>query len=168
MSTPKNVRHIPTEAELVDRFDIQAIRGMLEEHWPGKKRPKRADVEAFAKGALADARVYIRDAVKPVPKQVPDTDEPLMTPIQEATIGFTRGLQETYLIRTGRQPSYTATRRWRGPFAKILRHYLVLLGAPTDDIRWINELQRRSNKMTDKRGQPRRKRGRKSRRKVPE
>jgi hypothetical protein len=164
--TRKKVRHIPTEAELVDKFGSQAIRDMLVENWPGKKRPKHADVEAFARDALADARVYIRDAVKPAPKQVPVTDEPLMTPIQEATIAFTQHLQITYVDRTGRMPPFTATRRWRGPFAKILLHYLKLLGASTDDIRWINEGQRRSNKMTDKRGQERRKR--KKREPIPE
>ena len=166
--TQKKVRPIPTEAELVDKLDRQAIRDMLVENWPGKKRPKRADVEAFVKDALRDAKIYIRDAVKPAAKQVPNTDEPLMTPIQEATIAFTQYLQITFVDRTGRMPPFTATRRYRGPFGKILRHYLVELGAPSDDVRWINELDRRSNKMTDERGQKRRKRGKKSRRKLPE
>src|SRR5207249_4231353 len=126
--------------------------------WPGKKRPPAADVEAFAKDALGNARIYIRDAVKPAPRQAPKTDEPLMSPIQEATIAFTMNMQLTYLTTTGRQPPFTATRRHRGPFAKILYAYLNLIGAPTDDIRWINELERRSNKMTSERGQERRKR----------
>jgi len=146
--TRKNVRHIPTEAELVDRLDSQAVRAMFMENWPGKKRPKQADVEGFMKYALADARIYIRDALKHTPKQVPGTDEPLGTPIEEATTDFSRNLQITYTNWTGRLAPFTATNGWRGSSGKILREYLHLLGAPFNATRWINELQDRSNKMT--------------------
>ena len=130
--TRKKVRHIPTEAELVDRLDSQAVRAMFMENWPGKKRPKQADVEGFMKYALADARIYIRDALKHTPKQVPGTDEPLGTPIEEATTDFSR---------KGRMAPFTATNGWRGSSGKILREYLHLLGAPFNATRWINELQ---------------------------
>jgi len=147
--TRKNVRHIPTEAELVDRLDSQAVRAMFMENWPGKKRPKQADVEGFMKYALADARIYIRDALKHTPKQVPGTDEPLGTPIEEATTDFSRNLQITYTNWTGRLAPFTATNEWRGSSGKILREYLHLLGAPFNATRWINELQDRSNLPTD-------------------
>ena len=146
--TRKNVRHIPTEAELVDRLDSQAVRldsqavrAMFMENWPGKKRPKQADVEGFMKYALADARIYIRDALKHTPKQVPGTDEPLGTPIEEATTDFSRNLQITYTNWKGRMAPFTATNGWRGSSGKILREYLHLLGAPFNATRWINELQ---------------------------
>jgi hypothetical protein len=68
----------------------------------------------------------------------------------------------TYYHATGEQPSFTAMRDYRGPFGKILRWCLLRLGGSPDDVRWINELQARSNRMTDRRGQKRRKRCRKN------
>ena len=155
--TRKKPRPIPTDEDLVRIFTGQAFKDMVAANWPGDKkdktRAKPANVEEFAKGALADARVYIRDAVKPERKT---TGRPMMSPIVEAAINYAMYLQLTYYAATGEQPSFTATRLRRGPFARILRECLLLLKAPVDDIRFINTLQDRSNKMNDDKGRLRR------------
>lgn len=141
--TRKKLRPIPTDADLIRIFTGQAFKDFV-----AANLPEGADVDRFATAALADARVYIRDA----------GSKTLMSPVREATINFAMGLQVTYLLVTGEQPSFTATRTRRGPFARILRECLLLLKAPVDDIKLINTLQARSNTMTDQRGQPRRQR----------
>jgi hypothetical protein len=164
MTRKKPPRRIPTDEDLIRKFTGQAFKDFVAANWPEEKKPPRtADIDLFAKLALEDARIYTRDAVKPARET---TGRPLMSPIQEATIDYTMNLQLTYLTATGDQPSFTAARSWRGPFARILRECLLLLGAPPDDIRWINTLQARSNTMNDEKGQRRRKR--KTSKPVPE
>jgi hypothetical protein len=164
MTRKKPPRRIPTDEDLTRIFEGQAFRDLVAANWPEEKKPPTAaDIDLFAKLALEDARIYTRDAVKPEHDRI---GRPLMSPIQEATINYTMNLQVTYHTATGDQPSFTATRTRRGPFARILNECLRWLGAPSDDIRWINTLQLRSNTMTDEKGQPRRKR--KTSKPVPE
>ena len=155
--TRKKTRPIPEDEDLIRIFTGQAFKDFIAENWPGNKedktRAKPDDVEQFARGTLGDARVYIRDAVKPESKT---TGRPMMSPIMEAAINFARDLQLTYYAATGEQPSFTATRARRGPFARILRECLLRLGAPVDDITFINTLQDRSNTMNDEKRRKRR------------
>jgi hypothetical protein len=153
--TRKKRRPIPTVRELIR--GCPAFKDFVAENWPGKEPPTPADVKRFAKWALRDARLYIREASSGIAHKTTET-KPLMSPLREAAINFVMNLQVTYLLATGEQPSFTATRTRRGPFARILRECLLLLKAPVDDITLINTLQERSNKMTDQRGQPRRRR----------
>jgi hypothetical protein len=157
--TRKKPRPIPTDDELVRIFTGQKFKDMLAANWPGDKkdttRVKPEDVEAFAKSTLSDARIYVHDVGKPEPKTT--KERPLMSSRREATINFVMNLQMTFLTATGVHPSFTAQRQPRGPFANILYQCLQLLGAPIDDITFINKLQARSHAMTDEKGQPRRK-----------
>ena len=162
--TRKKIVSVRTDEELVRIFTGQEFKDIVAANLPHTEvlmANQPLAIERFAAATLADARVYIRDAVKPAPKQVPDTDEPLVPPRREAAAAFVMGLQINYLHATGEQPSFTAQRKagtGRGPFARIARWCLLKLKAPVDDIKFINMLQTRSNKMTDQRGQPRRQR----------
>jgi hypothetical protein len=98
----------------------------------------------------------------------------MMSPRREAAATFIMGLQVTYLVATGEQPSYTASRASmassakRGPFARIANACLHLIGAPVDDVGLINTLQTRANILNDEKGRPRRKREAKKRGDGPE
>jgi hypothetical protein len=157
--TRKKPRPIPADEDLIRDFTGQKFKDFVAKARPG------TDVERFAAGVLADARIYIRYASSGIVHKTTEAN-PLMSPLREAAINFAMNLQLTYLTVTGEMPSFTATRTRRGPFARILRECLLLLKAVVDDIVLINTLQDRSNKMTDRRGQPRRQR--KSSKAVPE
>jgi hypothetical protein len=166
--TRKKVRPIPTDGELVRSFTGQAFKDVLVANWPGAPadatRAKPEEVAKYAESVLLEARVYARDAIKPEMKTT--ADRPQRKPIIEAAISFAMGLQLIHTTRTGEQPSFTANRADPGPFARILRWFLLEIKAPPDAVTYINELQHRSNTMTDARGQPRRKR--KRREPIPE
>jgi hypothetical protein len=157
--TRKKIVLVPTDEDLVRIFTAQKFKDFVATNLP-RTAVLMADqplaINRFADGALAGARVFIRDAV--IETQHKTTKEtPLMSPRREAAMTFVMGLQVNYLLATGEQPSFTAQLR-RGPFARIARECLRLLNAPVDDIKFINMLQDRSNTMTDRRGQPRRER----------
>jgi hypothetical protein len=160
--TRKKERPIPTDEDLVRDFGGQEFRRFVVENWPGKKPPRRADVERYVRFTLMDARLYISDAVKPEQK----TTEKMMSPVREAAATFTRNHQLMFYQVTGYVPPYTASRTFRDPFMVILRECLRLLRGPVDDIAFLNKLQDRSHILTDRRGQPRRKR--KSSKPIPE
>jgi hypothetical protein len=153
--TRKKIVRVPTDEDLVRIFTGEAFKKFVAKEFVAADLT--GDVERFAAGALADARVYIRDAVIETRNKT-TKERPLMSPRREAAITFITNLQVTYLLATGKEPSYTATRTRRGPFARIANECLHLIHAPVDDIALINMLQDRSNTMTDQRRQPRRER----------
>jgi len=157
--TRKKIVRVLTDEDLVRIFTGQAFMDILTANLP-RTAVLMADqplaIERFAAATLADARVYVRDSISEKQHKTAEPDT-LMSPRREAAIRFVMGLQVNYLLATGEQPSFTAQLR-RGPFARIARECLLLLNAPVDDIKFINMLQDRSNKMTDQRGQPRRER----------
>jgi len=148
--TKKNHLHIPSDEDLVRRFSGQAFNDMVVRHEP------KADVKLYSAGALADARVYARDIGTAVKHNTTDAN-PLISPHLEIALAFVMGLQATHLMATGRKPTFTAHRVRPSSFAKIAKECLHLLGSPGDAIRLINLLQTRSNKMTARRGQEKRK-----------
>jgi hypothetical protein len=161
MTRRKSPRPILTDDDLVRIFTGRAFKDVLAANWP-KDAP--VDIDHFAKLALEDARIYIRDAVKP---DVKTTGRPSRSPVIEAAIDFTMNLQLTYYTATGEQPSFTANRGDPGPLARILGWCLVELNAPPDAVTYINDLQHRSNKMNDDRGRERRKRVRENFKRAP-
>src|SRR3981189_2667393 len=94
MTRKKPVR-VPTDEDVIRIFTGQPFKRFL-----GANLPADANVEGFAAGALAGAKVFIRDAV--IEKQHKTTKErPLMSPRGEAALAFVMGLEMDYLLATG-------------------------------------------------------------------
>ena len=152
MVTPrKPIPPIPSYDDLVRDFTGQAFRDLIEAN-----TPPGTDVDLFSAGALASARDYASSA--DLPPRLTTTARPLKAPRYEAALEFTIGLQLAYLQATGKMPGMTAnlTKVDPGPFARILKQCLVWIDSRYEPVELINTLQRRANRMTDEKGQPRR------------